>query len=64
MLRGLGFEFWVPPVPAVLGRSLPDGPAARAGLKTGDQIIAIDGKPVSDFRDIVSSRQRAIPASL
>jgi regulator of sigma E protease len=54
LLRGLGFEFWLPPVPAVLGEVSADGPAARAGLKTGDQITAINGEPVSDFREIVA----------
>jgi regulator of sigma E protease len=53
LFRGLGFEFWLPPAPAVLGTVLPDGPAARAGLKTGDRIIAIQGVAVKDFRDIV-----------
>lgn len=54
LLRGLGFDFWLPPVPAVLGKVLPDGPAAHAGLRSGDRIIAINGEPVSDFRDIVN----------
>jgi regulator of sigma E protease len=54
LLRGLGFEFWLPPVPADLGNVLPDGPAARAGLKTGDKILSIQGQPVKDFRDIVN----------
>ena len=54
LFRGLGFDFWSPPVPAVLGNVMPDGPAARAGLKPGDQIIAIQGVPVKDFRDIVA----------
>jgi regulator of sigma E protease len=54
LLKGLGFEFWLPPVPAVLGKVAAEGPAARAGLKAGDRITAIDGKPVADFRDIQS----------
>jgi regulator of sigma E protease len=54
LLRGLGFEFWLPALPAILGPVSADGPAARAGLKTGDQITAIDGQRVSDFRDIVA----------
>ena len=52
LLRGLGFDFWLPPMPAVLGSVGADGPADRAGLKPGDQVTAIDDKPVSDFRDI------------
>ena len=54
LLHGLGFEFWLPPLPAVLGDVTADGPAARAGLRTGDQITAINGEPVSDFRQIVT----------
>jgi regulator of sigma E protease len=54
LFRGLGFEFWTPPVPAVLGTVMADGPAARAGLKAGDRILAIQGTPVKDFRDIVT----------
>jgi regulator of sigma E protease len=54
LFRGLGFEFWAPAVPAALGQVAPDGPAARAGLKTGDQVVAIDGNPVRDFRDLVA----------
>ena len=54
LFKGLGFEFWEPTVPAVLGRVLPDGPAARAGLKPGDEITAIDGAPVRNFHDVIA----------
>jgi len=53
LLRGLGFAFW-PPMPAVLGKVEPGGPAARAGLAAGDEILAIEGAPVANFHDIVA----------
>jgi regulator of sigma E protease len=53
LFRGLGFQFWTPPVPPVLGEVKADGPAARAGLATGDRIVAIGDTTVEDFRDIV-----------
>jgi regulator of sigma E protease len=36
LLPGLGFEFWLPHLPAIVGRLVEDGPAARAGLAVGD----------------------------
>jgi regulator of sigma E protease len=56
---GLGFEYWTPPFPAVLGEVTPGGPAARAGLISGDEIKVIDGTPVRSFtevRDYVRAR--------
>ncbi|MGB7905579.1 MAG: PDZ domain-containing protein [Steroidobacteraceae bacterium] len=41
---------------AVMGVS-PSGPAAAAGLKTGDVIVAIDGKPLRKTGDRTAGRQ-------
>jgi len=54
LMHGLGFEFKIPPTPAVLGTVAAGGPAATAGLKAGDRITAINGERVSDFRDVVT----------
>ncbi len=52
MFKGLGFQFWVPSVPAVLREVAPGGPAAAAGLQPGDEIVAIDDRPV-DYQHFV-----------
>ena len=54
LFRGLGFDFWLPPAPAVLGNVIEGGPADRAGLKAGDRIVAIGGAGVKDFHDIIN----------
>jgi regulator of sigma E protease len=45
----------------VLGVVLPGDAAARADLRVGDRILAIDGRPVASWTDVVQ-RVRASPA--
>jgi regulator of sigma E protease len=52
LLHGLGFGFYRPPVPAVLGRVLPDGTGAAAGLMAGDEVVSINGTEIVDFYDM------------
>jgi regulator of sigma E protease len=52
LFKGLGFEFWEPAIPPVFAHVEPEGPAGKAGLKSGDEVLSIDGVAVSDFRDI------------
>ena len=51
LLLGL---FWVVGVPTASLRLevLPDGPAARAGMQTGDEVVAIDGVPIHSFGEL------------
>jgi regulator of sigma E protease len=57
LLPGLGFDFWSPDIPAVIGETEEGSPAHRAGLQTGDRIVAVDGEPIADFQDLVSHVQ-------
>ena len=55
----LGFSFTQPHLAPVIGSVVPDGAAAAAGLKEGDEITAAEGHPVSDygdFRTLIRSR--------
>lgn len=51
LLPGLGLEPWQ--LPAVVARLVPDGPAARSGVQSGDRVIEIGGKPISGWSALV-----------
>ena len=53
---GLGAPFGEP----LLGRLTPDGPADRAGLREGDRVLRLDGRPIGDAAAV----RQAIRASL
>jgi regulator of sigma E protease len=52
LYEGLGFRFWAPTLPPVLGKVLAGGPAATAGLESGDVVVSLDGAPVRSFREL------------
>jgi regulator of sigma E protease len=47
----LGLAFSPPHIPTVVGKVVPGGAAAAAGLAVGDEVLAINGERVPDFRD-------------
>jgi regulator of sigma E protease len=57
LLPGLGFDFWYPTIPAVVGETDDDTPARKAGLKSGDRIVAVNGRRVEDFEALVNEVQ-------
>ena len=52
LLRGLGFGFWSPPLPAIIGKVIAGGPADKAGIAVGDEVLAVNGTAVTDFMDL------------
>jgi regulator of sigma E protease len=53
LLSGLGFSFWYPPQPVVVGELTPGFPAADAGILPGDRIVEVEGVPVDDYLEFV-----------
>jgi regulator of sigma E protease len=53
LMTGLGFSFWYPRLPVIVGQLVEGGSAAAAGLRPGDEIYAVDGEPVEDFSRFV-----------
>lgn len=46
-----------PVAPAVVGRVAEGKPAAQAGVRTGERIVAVDGRPVQYWEDVVKAVQ-------
>ena len=53
LLRPLGIVRYDPPIEPVIGQVLPDGAAARAGLKPGDRLLAANDRPLTHWQDWV-----------
>ncbi|MCH4242720.1 RIP metalloprotease RseP [Acinetobacter gerneri] len=58
-LDALGFLPYQPQIPAVVYKLSKDGAAIRQGMKEGDKVVAIGGKPVKDWFDVVEVVQKS-----
>jgi regulator of sigma E protease len=59
LMSGLGFDFWMPELPAKVSEVIKGGPADRAGIKPGDVIVSIDGIAMKEWRNVAEYvRQR------
>ena len=48
---GLGFDYWVQNGRLVIKEVWKHSPAGRAGIKAGDEFVAIDGRSIKQMRD-------------
>lgn len=53
-LTSLGFKPYMPPIPMIVGMIDPKAPAAKANLRYGDTLLAINKKPVNNWEDLVT----------
>ena len=51
-LERLGLRFYRPDLPPVIGRVM-DGPAQHAGIQPGDRVVAIDGRAIASWHELV-----------
>jgi regulator of sigma E protease len=52
-LERLGVAFYRPQVPPVIGEVVDGGAAGRAGLQAGDRVLALDGRPIALWYELV-----------
>ena len=58
LLDGLGFAFWYPPQPVVVGELASGVPGGAGGTGAGDRIVAVDGEPVDDYLEVRRAHPR------
>ena len=54
ILQQMGFRFFRPQLPPVVGKIVPGGVADLAGLREGDRILAIDGVSIASWTQVVT----------
>jgi regulator of sigma E protease len=62
VLFTIAYSLGEPTFPAVIGKVVPNSPAAVAGLRPGDTIVSVNGRPVQLFSDVQDIVTKAIAA--
>lgn len=53
-LSSLGITPYTPKIPLIIKAIQPDSPAVTANLQLGDEIIAVNNKPVKDWEELIT----------
>lgn len=64
LLVRLGLKPFHPVIRPVVGKVVSGSPANLAGIKAGDEVVAVDGTPISDWAEVVQRIQSAGVRSL
>ena len=59
LLQAIGLTRYQPPLKPVIGRLISGGAGERDGLREGDEILEIDGRPVAEWEELVALIIRA-----
>ena len=63
-LERLGIGFYRPEVPPILGNVVAGGPAEHAGLKAGDKVLSVNGRPIAVWHEVVIHIRDSAESSL
>jgi len=58
-MQALGLRLKRPGLPPVLGKVMPGSPADLAGLRPGDRVVLLEGKPVAFWHELVQGIREA-----
>ncbi|NWG87590.1 MAG: RIP metalloprotease RseP [Hydrogenophilaceae bacterium] len=59
LARAAGLMRYLPAIAPVIGEVVADGQAERAGLRSGDRILSVDGAPVDHWDEVVRKVRNA-----
>ena len=57
-LDAIGLVRASPAIPPVIGEVVDGEPAAVAGIRTGDRVLAVDGEPIEEWQDLIEAVQQ------
>ncbi len=58
LVQSLGIKPFIPPVSPIIAKAPSDFPAAKAGMKAGDKITALDDHSISNWQEMVDYVQK------
>jgi regulator of sigma E protease len=64
LLQAVGITRYQPPLKPVIGRLIAGGAGERDGLKSGDEVVAVDGRPIEHWDELVTAISAAADRTL